>query len=117
MRPCADRPPFGQLRDLIRTVHADCAVVVDTNAYSVPWRLIGERVRVVVSGGRVRVHHGPDVVAEHVEHSGRHARVTERAHLVGVNGGPRPAAVEAARPKPALLRPLDEYAAVAGGSF
>ncbi len=117
LRPCADRPPFGQLRDLIRTVHADCAVLVDTNAYSVPWRLIGERVRVVVSGGRVRVHHGPDVVAEHLEHSGRHARVTDRAHLVGVNGGPRPAAVEAARPKPELLRPLDEYAAIAGGSF
>ncbi len=30
LRPCADRPPFGQLRDLIRTVHADCAVMVDT---------------------------------------------------------------------------------------
>ena len=55
LRPCAGRPPFGQLRDLVRTVHADCAVVVDTNAYSVPWRLIGERVRVVVSGGRVGV--------------------------------------------------------------
>ena len=117
LRPLAERPPFGQLRDLIRTVQADCAVVVDTNVYSVPWRLIGERVRVVVSGGRVRVHHGPDVVAEHLEHSGRHARVTERAHLVGVNGGPRPTAVEATRPKPELLRPLDEYAAVAGGSF
>ena len=76
LRPCAGRPPFGQLRDLIRTVHADCAVVVDTNAYSVPWRLIGERVRVVVSGGRVRVHHGRDVVAEHPEHPGRHERVT-----------------------------------------
>ena len=58
LSPCAGTPPFGQLRDLIRTVHADCAVTVDTNAYSVPWRLIGERVRVVVSGGRVRVHHG-----------------------------------------------------------
>ena len=105
LRPCADRPPFGQLRDLVRTVHADCAVVVDTNAYSMPWRLIGERVRVVVSGGRVRVHHGPD------------ARVTDRAHLVGVNGGPRPAETEPPRPKPELLRPLDEYAAVAGGRF
>ena len=117
LRPCADRPPFGQLRDLIRTVHADCAVVVDTNAYSVPWRLIGERVRVVVSGGRVRVDHGPDVVAEHIEHTGRHTRITERAHLVGINGGPRPASAETVRPKPELLRPLDEYAAVAGGSF
>ena len=117
LRPCAGRPPFGQLRDLTRTVHADCAVVVDTNAYSVPWRLIGERVRVVVSGGRVRVHHGPKVVAEHVEHEGRRARVTDRAHLVGVVGGPRPAETAAARPKPELLRPLDEYAAVAGGRF
>ena len=117
MRPCAGRPPFGQLRDLVRTVHADCAVVVDTNAYSVPWRLIGERVRVVVSGGRVRVHRGAELVAEHVEHTGRHARVTDRAHLVGVNGGLRPTAAEAVGPRPALLRPLDEYAAVAGGSF
>ena len=71
----------------------------------------------MVGGGRVRVHHGPDVVAEHLEHTGRHARVTERAHLVGVVGGPRPAAVGAVRSKPALLRPLDEYAAVADGSF
>ena len=40
-----------------------------------------------------------------------------RGHLVGVAGGPRPAETEAARPKPELLRPLDEYAAVAGGTF
>ena len=40
--PCAGRPPFGQLRDLIRTVHADCSVTLGTNAYSVPWRLIGD---------------------------------------------------------------------------
>ena len=71
-----------------------------------PWRLIGERVRVVVSGGRVRVHHGPDVVAEHVEHTGHHARVTDCAHLVGVNGArarPRP---QRFRPKPELLREM-----------
>ena len=56
-------------------------------------------------------------VAEHPEHPGRHERVTDRGHLVGVAGGPRPAETEAARPKPELLRPLDEYAAVAGGTF
>ncbi len=114
--PCAGRPPFGQLRDLIRTVHADCAVTVDTNAYSVPWRLIGERVRVVASGGRVRVHHGGEVVADHGAHDGRHARIVERAHFEGVNAGPPPAG-DAATPEPELLRPLDEYAAVAGGTF
>ena len=46
-----------------------------------------------------------DVVAEHPEHPGRHERVTDRGHLVGVAGGPRPAETEAARPKPELLRP------------
>ena len=118
LKPCAGRPPFGQLRDLIRTVHADCAVVVDTNAYSVPWRLIGERVRVVVGGGKVRVHHDRDVVAAHDEHKGRHERIVERTHLDGVNTGVRAVdAEEAAKPEPELLRPLDEYAAVASGSF
>lgn len=117
LAPCAGRPPFGQLRDLIRTVSADCAVAVDTNAYSVPWRLIGERVRVVASGGKVRVHHGRDVVAEHDEHRGRHARIVDRRHLDGVNAGPRPIDEGTAVPGPALLRPLAEYAAVAGGSF
>ena len=121
LRPCAGRPPFGQLRDLIRRVQADCAVTVDTNAYSVPWRLIGERVRVVVCGGRVRVHRGAEVVADHAEHAGRRARIVERAHLAGVNAGPRreaaPSEGGADAKEPALLRPLDEYAAVAGGRF
>ncbi|MDE0229046.1 MAG: hypothetical protein OXJ62_09370 [Spirochaetaceae bacterium] len=35
-------------------------MTVGTNAYSVTWRLIGERARVVVSGGRVRVYHDWD---------------------------------------------------------
>ena len=65
LAPCAGKPPFGRLRDLIRTVPADYAVTVDTNAHSVPWRLIGERVRVVVNGGRVRMHHDGEVVADH----------------------------------------------------
>lgn len=38
-------PPFTTHRDLMRSVGADCAVAIDGNAYSVPWRLIGERVR------------------------------------------------------------------------
>ena len=32
LSPCAGTRPFGQLRDLIRTVHADCAVTVESNA-------------------------------------------------------------------------------------
>src|SRR3546814_10826753 len=61
------RPPFRQVRDLIRRVQADCCVEVDTNAYSVPWRLIGETVRVVIAGGRVSIQHGGCEVAGHPE--------------------------------------------------
>jgi hypothetical protein len=52
LRPCAGIPPFMTARDLVRRVGADCAVEVDGNAYSVPWRLIGERVRVTVGPGQ-----------------------------------------------------------------
>ncbi|WP_425463369.1 Mu transposase domain-containing protein [Methylobacterium terricola] len=37
----------------MRRVGADSAVAVDGNAYSVPWRLIGEAVRVTVIAARV----------------------------------------------------------------
>jgi hypothetical protein len=39
LRPLAGRASFGQLRDLVRKVQADCAIDLDTNSYSVPWRL------------------------------------------------------------------------------
>ena len=38
-------PPFTVSRELVRKVQADCAIEVDGNADSVPWRLIGETVR------------------------------------------------------------------------
>ena len=51
LKPLGGRPPFGSLRELTRIVGNDCAVEVDTNSYTVPWRLIGERV---VRHGRCR---------------------------------------------------------------
>ncbi|MET3415250.1 hypothetical protein ABIC30_006454 [Methylobacterium sp. 1030] len=39
LQPLAGVPPFSAARDLVRRVGADCAVSVDGNAYSVPWRL------------------------------------------------------------------------------
>jgi hypothetical protein len=39
LRPLDGRPPFRQVRDLTRRVQSDCCIEVDTNAYSVPWRL------------------------------------------------------------------------------
>ena len=57
LRPIEGRPPFRQVRELIRRVTPDCCVEMDTNAYSVPWRLIGETVQAVVAGGRVSIRH------------------------------------------------------------
>jgi hypothetical protein len=108
------RPPFRQVRELARRVQPDCAVAVDGNSYSVPWRLIGESVEVVVADGRVRVHHAGAEVAVHAETTGRHQRITDPAHFHGIAGVTRPVALPAAA-EPALLRPLAEYERVAGG--
>jgi transposase len=118
LRPVAGRPPFAQTRELIRVVSADCSVEVDTNSYSVPWRLLGERVRVAVTGDVLRVSHGGGEVAVHALRRGRKERAVDLAHFAGVTGGPR-----IAQPTPdaavaaSLLRPLAEYEAVTGGAW
>ncbi len=118
-------PPFISSTRSLRWVGADCAVAVDGNAYSVPWRLIGERVRVTVGGESIRIHHGGREVAVHAELKGRHGRVVDDAHLAGLvgsqgaTGAHRPANARhsAVGTSGALLRPLAEYEAVAGGGF
>ena len=125
LKPLGGRPSFGALRELTRVVGNDCAVEVDTNSYSVPWRLIGERVAVTVAAGEVRIRHGVREVAVHAQAQGRRQRIIDRAHLDGVAGrdgavrrqvieGPP---IDQPPPPPALLRPLAEYEAIAGGSF
>jgi transposase len=119
LRPLGGRAAFGQLRDLVRKVQADCAIDLDTNSYSVPWRLIGESVQVVVLGGRVIVRHAGAVVADHALCQGRRQRIVERAHLAGVAGASGPVRSVPAQPAPppALLRPLAEYEALVGGGW
>jgi transposase len=125
LRPLAGTPPFHATRELIRRVQADCAVEVETNSYSVPWRLIGERVRVTIGAGAVRISHAGRVVAVHEECAGRRERAIDPAHFEGVAGFRSratgetitPAAVVVPPPSPALLRSLAEYEAVAGGTW
>ena len=115
------RPPFRQVRELTRRVQADCAVAVDGNSYSVPWRLIPgsspgtESVRLVVADG----HHAGVEVAVHAETTGRRQRIVDPAHFHGVAGLARPVSPPeaAAAVPPELLRPLAEYERVAGGGW
>ena len=121
LRPLAGRPPFRQVRELVRKVQSDCSIELDTNAYSVPWRLIGESVTAMVAAGRVVVRHAGHVVAEHAESAGRRQRIVDRAHFVGVagHGGAvhRSPPAEEPPPMPELLRPLAEYERIAGGGW
>jgi transposase len=122
LRPLGGRGPFHTTRELIRRVQSDCVVEVETNSYSVPWRLIGERVRVTIAGGVVQIAHGGSIVATHEEQSGRRERAIDAAHFAGVAGFrekvivPLPELVaDVAMQTPSLLRPLAEYEAVIGG--
>jgi hypothetical protein len=49
--PTASQPGFLQAMVRERVVADDWLVSIDSNRYSVPWRLIGETVHVVRSGG------------------------------------------------------------------
>ena len=130
LRPLADRPSFQPTREWARRVQADCTVELHRNAYSVPWRLLGETVRVVVQGERLTVHHGAAVVAEHQVAAGTRVRRIDPAHLTGISGHAVRRSPSAPAGSPAvavapdartaahtLLRPLAEYAAVAGGEW
>jgi transposase len=118
LRPVAGRPPFRQVRDLVRRVQSDCTIELDTNSYSVPWRLIGETVQVVVAGGRISIRHAGREIAAHAETSGRRQRVNEPSHFAGVVGAPRPTMPIAAPAISAeLLRPLGEYEQLVGGGW
>jgi transposase len=116
LQPLNGRPPFGEVRDLVRRVQGDCAVEVDTNSYSVPWRLVGETVQVTVAEGRVQVSHAGQEIAVHAVTAGRRQRIADAAHFHGVAGTARPATV-VPYATPSLLRPLGEYERIAGGGW
>lgn len=124
LKPLPTLAPFLQVRELIRRVHSDACVELDTNRYSVPWRLIGEAVTVVVADRQVRVLYAGQEVACHAQSPLRRATVIERSHLTGIVGAQRVGVTWLARPTelipevPAeLLRPLEQYEAVLGGRW
>ena len=119
LQPLGDRPPFQLTRELTRRVHADSGIEVDTNHYSVPWRLIGETVTVQVSVAQVPIFHAGVEVARHPVGRGRCQRYVAPAHLAGVVGiaTPTPPVAAELPVVPAWLRPLAEYDALVGGGW
>jgi transposase len=127
LKPLLAKAPFLQVRELTRKVHTDACVELDTNRYSVPWRLIGENVTVSVADGHVRVHYAGQEVACHAQSAMRRHTCIDRTHLAGIVGAhlagvswlPREATPGNSPPPPTpeLLRPLQEYERVLGGAW
>jgi transposase len=120
LRPLSGRPPFRQVREVVRRVQNDGCVDIDTNHYSVPWRLSGAQVQVVVSGGVLRIHHAGVEVARHDQRLGRHERAVDHAHLRGIiiDDSSAPGCMTPPMaPGAELLRALSEYEQVAGGGW
>ena len=86
LRPLPNKAPFLQVRELVRRVHTDACIELDTNRYSVPWKLIGEQVSVVVADREVQVLYAGQEVARHAQSPLRRSNVIERAHLAGIVG-------------------------------
>ena len=118
LRPLAGRTTFQPIRECVRRVHADACIELETNRYSVPWRLIGETVSVLVNE-QVRIVYAGQEVAVHGRLAGQRRSSIEREHLLGIVGAaPQPNTVNVSpTAPPELLRPLHEYEALTGGAW
>lgn len=93
----ASHPAFRWEATVPRVVATDFLVSLDSNRYSVPFRLIGRTVEVQRTEGRIVIRYQGQVVADHPELPGRHqlrvlpehgpgvvARTTRHPHLHAV---------------------------------
>lgn len=69
---------------LFPRVTKDCVVRVATNDYSVPWRLVRQRVQVRVNERSVRVYHEGKLAAEHARSYTKHAQILDSQHYAGL---------------------------------
>jgi len=83
LTPLADRAGFLAAMPRPRVVAEDWLVSIDTNRYSVPWRLIGATVEVFQVGGHWQIRHRGVVVAEHAMLPGRHQLSVNPEHGPG----------------------------------
>jgi transposase len=118
------RAPFLQVRELVRCVHSDACIELDTNRYSVAWKLIGESLTVVVAGRVVRILYAGKEVACHPQSLARRTSIIDRRHLAGIVGAserargvPSMSLIAGAPANAELLRPLSEYESALGGSW
>jgi transposase len=95
---------------LRRRVANDAFVDVETVRYSVPHRLVRDRVEVALGEHDVRIFHGGLLVASHARSFEPHARVVDQRHYEGLWRVPRLAEAPPAPTLAAFGRSLTDYA-------
>jgi transposase len=83
LTPWVTRAGFLAAMPRSRVVASDWLVAIDTNRYSVPWRLIGATVEVLRVGGHWQIRHRGTVVAEHAVREGRYQLSVNPEHGPG----------------------------------
>jgi hypothetical protein len=76
--------PYRLERNPVRCVANDSLVCIDTNRYSVPWRLVGESVEISIAQHQLRVFHRGSLVAAHALCLDRHQVIRDPEHYRGL---------------------------------
>jgi hypothetical protein len=109
LRPLPERPLQVRERSLTRRVSNESLVDIDTVRYSVPHRLVRDRVEVQVGTNTVRIFHGSALVANHHRSFEPHSQVIDRSHFDGIWRRSRPTIAGVQSPLAALGRSLADY--------
>lgn len=102
--------PYRVVRRMDRRVSLDARVQLDTNRYSVPWELAGQRIDLEIEGEQLIVTWRGKPVARHRLHPGRHQEVVDPAHLEGLVQR-----TFSQKEAEGVVRSLEAYAKAAGG--
>jgi len=115
LRPLPARALPRREQRLRRRVAHDAFVDVDTVRYSVPYRLVQDRVDVAIDEQMVRIFHGTTLVATHARSREPYARVIDATHFAGLWRPAVPPVEGAPTSLAALGRDLADYAVVVTG--
>ncbi len=111
LRPLPTNPLAMREQRHRRTVGNDALVAVDGVFYSVPHRLVRERVDVALGDDRVRIFRGGVLVADHARSLEPRARVVDPAHWEGLwRKHDSPPTSQASTAPTSLARDLSVYA-------
>ena len=78
------RPAYIIQERAVRHVSKDCLVAFETNRYSVPFRLAGQRVEVQTDGDMLKVFHNGELVSSHVRLFGSFQSQVDKSHYWGI---------------------------------